>query len=72
MENSNNHKKDKGDGTMYNTVGKSDYRQLDLSKLKNRRRKTLSSTEALNNVTPINWSEDVICGKKKAIFTKEK
>lgn len=46
-------------------------RSLDLSKLKNRKRTILSTEEALKDVTPINWSKDVLSGKRKVTITKD-
>ena len=41
-----------------------EYRQLDLDKIRSRKSKTISTVEALQNVTPINWSEDVLSKKE--------
>ena len=41
------------------------YRKLNLSKLSNRKRYVISSNEALKDVTPINWSNEVKNGNKK-------
>ena len=49
---------------------KTEYRKLDLSKLKNRKRTTVSSNDALKDITPINWSKDVLTGKDKVIILK--
>lgn len=46
-------------------------RALDLSKLRNRKHTILSTKEALKDVTPINWSKDVISGKRKVTITKD-
>ncbi len=40
-------------------------RRLDFSKLSGRKSKVVSSEEALKDVTPINWSKDVLSGDKK-------
>jgi len=40
---------------------------LDLTKLKNKQSKFISSKEALADVTPITWNEDVLTGKKRVI-----
>lgn len=50
---------------MYNTAKKFNRRQLDLSKLKNRRRKILSSAETLKGITPFDVGEGVTCVKKE-------
>lgn len=41
------------------------YKSLNLSKLKNKENVIVSSRDALKDVTPINWSKEVITGKKK-------
>lgn len=46
-------------------------RRLDFSKISNRIVGTLSSEEALKDITPMQWSEDVLSGKKKVLITKE-
>lgn len=40
-------------------------RRLDFSKLSGRKLKIVSSEEALKDVIPINWSENVLSGDKK-------
>ena len=40
-------------------------RRLDFSKLSGRKSKIVSSEDALKDVTPINWSKDVLSGDKK-------
>ncbi|AGY77974.1 hypothetical protein [Clostridium autoethanogenum] len=45
-------------------------RSLDSNKLKNRKFISISSKEALKEVIPIDWSEDVLTGKKKVIVNK--
>lgn len=40
-------------------------RRLDFSKLSGRKSKIVSSEEALKDVTPINWSKDVLSGDKQ-------
>ena len=46
------------------------YRKLNLSKLSNRKRYVISSNEALKDVTPINWSNEVKNGNKKVTFKR--
>lgn len=47
-------------------------RRLDFSKLSGRKLKIVSSEEALKDVIPINWSENVLSGDKKIfIFNQE-
>lgn len=48
------------------------YGYLDLSKLRARVSKTISTEESLQDVTPVNWSEDVLSGKKKICISKNK
>lgn len=47
-------------------------KSLNLSKLANRKHTVISSKQALSDVTPINWSDDVLSGKRKVIITKDK
>ena len=47
-------------------------RRLDFSKINNRIVGNISSEEALKNVTPIQWSDDIVSGKRKVIITKDK
>lgn len=56
--------KDKGEDDMS--------RSLNLNKLKNRDFISLSSKEALKEVVPIDWSEEVLTGKKKVIVSSPK
>ena len=46
------------------------YRKLDMSKLAGRKHQTMSSKEALNDIEPIKWSDDVLNGKKKVTIKK--
>lgn len=46
---------------------KKNCKSLDLSKLQNKKSVIISSKEALRDVTPITWSEEVLAGKKKII-----
>ena len=52
----------KGGFTM---AGATMYRKLNMSKLRDRKRSTISSKNALKDVIPIEWSNDVKAGKKK-------
>lgn len=52
----------KGGFTM---AGATKYRKLNMSKLRDRKRSTISSKNALKDVIPIEWSNDVKAGKKK-------
>lgn len=47
-------------------------KSLDLSILKTKKTVITSSVEALKEVTPINWSNDVLTGKKKIIVSCSK
>ena len=44
---------------------------LDFSKISNRNTKIVSSEEALKDVKPIEWSEDVLNGKRKVTIKKQ-
>ena len=46
------------------------YRKLDMSKLKFREHSTISTEEALKDVTPIKWSQEVLDGKKKVFINR--
>lgn len=46
-------------------VDKKNLKSLDLTKLNSKRSIVVSSQNALKDVTPINWSDDVLSGKKK-------
>ena len=43
---------------------------LDLDKIKSRITKTVTSAEAVKDIVPIQWSNDVLSGKKKAIVKR--
>lgn len=47
------------------------YRRIDFGKIRNRNRKIVSSEEALKDVKPIEWSEDVLNGKRKVTIKKQ-
>lgn len=46
--------------------------RLDLEKLKGRITKAISLEEALKDVEPMEWPEEVLYGKKKVIITRRK
>lgn len=46
------------------------YKRLDFNKIKNITNKNISSEEALKDIVPIQWSEDILSGKKKVIIKK--
>ena len=50
---------------------KQQYKKLDMSKLKFSEHSIISTEEALKDVTPIDWPEDVLNGDKKVIISKE-
>ncbi len=64
--NTNINKKNEGGVTMNNKNLKS----LDLNKLKDKKTTIISSENALKDVTPIDWDEDVLSGKKKVTLCK--
>ena len=47
------------------------YRRLDFSKISSRNTKVVSSEEALKDVTPVEWSEDILNGKRKVTVKKK-
>lgn len=63
-ENVNTHERK---GEDMNMTVENEYRKLDKSKLKNRKRTVISSEEALKDVTPINWRDEVLEGRKEDI-----
>ena len=44
---------------------------LDFSKISSRNTKVVSSEEALKDVTPVEWSEDILNGKRKVTVKKK-
>jgi hypothetical protein len=44
-------------------------RRLDMSKLNSRITKIVPIEEALKDVTPIEWSDEVLSGKKEVVIT---
>ena len=46
------------------------YRKLNMSKLGQRTHKTVSTFDALKNVTPMQWKDSVYNGKEKVIVNK--
>ena len=51
---------------------KQTYRRLDLEKLQSRITKVITTEEALKDVVPMEWPEEVLSGKKKVIITRRK
>lgn len=41
------------------------FKSLDLNKLSEKKSTIVSSEKALEDISPINWSKDVLSGKKK-------
>jgi hypothetical protein len=48
------------------------YKSLNLNDLTNKKNIVVSSEEALKDVTPINWSKDVLTGKRKILVQYSK
>lgn len=46
------------------------YNTLDLNNLNNKKTKIVSSEEALKDISPINWSKEVLSGEKKINIDK--
>lgn len=59
----------KEDDIMNATVARQGYKRLDFSKL-NFSDKVITNKEALHDVNPFKWSDDVLQGKKKVIIQK--
>jgi|GEM_PF-1239972 len=64
-----NNKITEEDDTMNATVARQGYKRLDFSKL-NFSDKVVTAEEALRDVIPFKWSEDVLHGKKEVIIKK--
>ncbi|MBQ4558799.1 MAG: hypothetical protein IJA54_00555 [Tyzzerella sp.] len=47
-------------------------KRLDMEKLKSRITKVISTEEALKDVEPMEWPEEVLSGKTKVIITRRK
>lgn len=47
-----------------------EYSNLDLSKLRTRASKIISTEKALQDITPIDWSKEVLSGKKIVHISK--
>lgn len=45
------------------------YQRLDLEKLESRIKKVITTEEALKDVVPMEWPEEVMSGKQKVIIT---
>ena len=45
-------------------------KKINMKKLQNRMGKTIGTKEALQSVTPMQWNDDVLTGKKKATVRK--
>lgn len=65
-----NMKKNTGDDSMGNAVINRSV--LDLNALMSKKSKIVSSKEALKDVKPIDWSDEVLRGEKKVTATKAK
>lgn len=48
-----------------------DLKGLDMSKISNKKSKIVSTEDALKDVAPINWSQDILLGKRKIIVGRE-
>ena len=54
------------------TMNSKKFKSLDLDKLEDKKLKIVSTKEALSDVTPISWGEEVLSGKKKIIVDYKK
>jgi len=57
------------DASMNTTIERQEYKRLDFSKL-NFSDIVVTAEEALRDVNPFKWSDDVLLGKKKVIIQK--
>lgn len=48
------------------------YKKVNIDKLKSRITKTISTNEALKDVEPMVWAEEVMSGNEKVIISKRK
>ena len=48
------------------------YRRLNVEKLKSRITKTISTEEALKDIEPIAWTDEVLSGQRKVNITRRK
>lgn len=51
-------------------VANVNFKKLDLNKIASKKSIIVSTKDALKDVTPINWSDAVLSGKKKVIVEK--
>ena len=49
---------------------KREYPALDMNMIKSKQRKTISSKDALQDITPIEWGDDVTAGRVKIYVTE--
>lgn len=52
-------------------MGDRNYKPLDLNKIKSKKSIIVPSREALKDVTPIEWSDDVLSGKKSVTISRD-
>lgn len=48
------------------------YKSLDLTKLNSKKITIVSTEESLKDISPVNWSKDVLLGKKKVLINYSK
>lgn len=49
-----------------------EYNTFDLNVIMKKNAKVISSEEALKDVNPVEWSEDILQGKEKVVIKKKK
>lgn len=49
-----------------------DYNTFDLNKIMQKKSKIVSSEDALKDVIPVEWSDEVLRGKEKVVLNKKK
>ena len=52
-------------------ANKSVYKPLDLKKLYSENLMTVSTKDALENITPIEWDDEVVSGNKSVLLVKK-
>lgn len=61
-------RKENGDDSMSNV--REEYATLNLRALAGKKKKIVSSEEALKDVSPVNWEPEILRGERKVVATK--
>ena len=49
-------------------MANTDYKPLNLDKLKDKKHVVVSTEEALKDISPINWNDEVVCGERHVLL----